>query len=98
MKKSKGSHSAHVGEMGFKLVAPYAVAIYTTDNDCAVFIHNANALSVRIPLHVTYYTFVTIVDHLLCPLALHGSEGMENRNENDVNFGGILQTYVNLFE
>lgn len=43
------------------------ITIYRSNNDCSIFIHNADLLPISIPTHTPYDRLVPIVNHLLVP-------------------------------
>lgn len=52
------------------LFSPFAVALYSSDNDIAVFIGDADLGAIGRPLHVLDEWGFSIVDHLFDPLSL----------------------------
>jgi hypothetical protein len=57
-------------EADLELLTPETGSFNRPDNNSSVFINNADLFSVGSPAHVSYYTLVSVVDHLFKPVLL----------------------------
>lgn len=59
--------------------SPNSIAVHWTDNDCAVFVHDANLLAIRRPRHSLHSRFLAIVCHFFVPRILCKQLCYENK-------------------